>query len=114
MHVAERPKESKIVDVAGLIDKGVVFDLRTSEAPEERASRLRREEVEADHKLRAQKTEEAHKRLIVLTLHIFVMSIVASLSWQVPILRWLGTRRPACRTRRWASSRPSSRVGPAT
>ena len=58
MHVAERPKESKVVDVAGLIDKGVVFDLRTSEAPEERASRLRREEAEADHKLR-QETEEA-------------------------------------------------------
>jgi hypothetical protein len=75
--VAERPKESRIVDVGGLIDKGVVFDLRTSEAPEERESRLRREEAEAEHKLRAQEAEDVHKRLIVLILHIFVMTIVA-------------------------------------
>ncbi len=75
--MAERPKETKVVDVGGLIDKGVVFDLRTSEAPEERASRLRREEAEAEHKRRAQEAEDAHKRLIALILHIFVMAIVA-------------------------------------
>jgi hypothetical protein len=59
--VADRPKT---VNIAGLIDKGIAFELKT-EAPEERESRLRRE-----------KAEEAHKRRISLIVHVFVMAIV--------------------------------------
>jgi hypothetical protein len=75
--VAERAREPKVVDVAGLIDKRVDFELKTSEAPEERDSRLKREEAEAEHKLRAQESEDALKRRIVFILHVFVMTIVA-------------------------------------
>jgi hypothetical protein len=60
--VAERPKA---VNIAGLLDQGIAFELKT-ETPEERESRLRREEA-----------EEVHKRRISLIVHIFVMAIVA-------------------------------------
>jgi hypothetical protein len=75
--VTERPKGLKDVDITGLIDKGVAFELRSAETPVERESRLRREEAEADHKLRTQEAEDAHKRQIGLILHIFVMAVVA-------------------------------------
>jgi hypothetical protein len=63
--VAERPKETKSVDVAALVDKNIAFEVKTAELPDERASRLRREEA-----------EDAHKRLISLIVHIFVMATV--------------------------------------
>ena len=59
--MAERPKA---VNIAGLLDQDVAFELKR-EAPEERESRLRREEA-----------EEAHKRHISLIVHIFVMALV--------------------------------------
>lgn len=71
--MAERPK---VVDVAGLIDKGVAFELK-AESPEERDSRLRREEAEAEHKLRTQEAEDSFKRRINLVVHLFVMTLVA-------------------------------------
>ena len=74
--MTERPKEPKIVDVSALIDKKVTFDLKTAEAPEELRSRLKREETEAEHKLRAQDVEDAHQRLISLLVHLFVMLVV--------------------------------------
>ena len=75
--MVERSKATEIVNLAGLIDKGVAFDLKSAEAPEERESRLKREEAEAEHKLRAQEAEDTHKRRISLIVHIFVMAIVA-------------------------------------
>jgi hypothetical protein len=45
-------RTSKVVDVSALLGKNVTFDLKTAEAPEERESRLKREEAEAEHKLR--------------------------------------------------------------
>jgi hypothetical protein len=74
--MTERPKEPKRVDVSLLTDEKVAFDLRTAETPEERQSRLKREETEAAHKLRTQEAEDAHKRRISLILHIFVVAIV--------------------------------------
>ena len=38
---------------------------------------MRREEAEAEHKLRTQEAEDGHKRRIGLIVHIFVMVIVA-------------------------------------
>jgi hypothetical protein len=64
--VAERPKVTKAVDVAALMDKSIAFEVKTAELPDERASRLRREEA-----------EEAHKRLLGLIVHVFSMTIVA-------------------------------------
>jgi hypothetical protein len=58
--MADRPKA---VDIAGLLDQGT-FQFK-SETPEERESRLRREEA-----------EEAHKRQISLIVHVFVMALV--------------------------------------
>ena len=46
--MTERSKETKAVDVAGLVDKNIAFEVRTAESPDERASRLRREEAEAE------------------------------------------------------------------
>ena len=59
--MAERPKA---VNIAGLLDQGIAFELKT-ETPEERESRLRREEA-----------EDAHKRRISLIVHVFVMALV--------------------------------------
>jgi hypothetical protein len=75
--VAERTKETKVVELSALLEKNVAFEFRTAEAPQERDSRLKREEAEAEHKLRTQEAEDAHKRLIGLIVHIFVMAIVA-------------------------------------
>ncbi len=75
--MTERSKETKAVDVAALVDKNIAFEVRTAESPDERASRLRREEAEAEHTLRTQAAEDAHKRRITLIVHIFVMVVVA-------------------------------------
>jgi hypothetical protein len=64
--VAERPKGPQNVNLAALVDPNIAFDFKTAESPEERASRLRREEA-----------EDAHKRRISLIVHVFVMTIVA-------------------------------------
>jgi len=69
--VAER---SKALNVADLIDKGA-FEFR-AESPEERESRLRREEAEAEHNLRTQEAEDTHKRRISWCVYIFVMAVV--------------------------------------
>jgi Ca2+/H+ antiporter len=71
--VAERPKA---VNVAGLIDQSIAFELKT-ETPEERESRLRREEAQAGHELRTKEAEDTHKRRISLWVHVFVMAVVA-------------------------------------
>ena len=60
--MAERPKA---VNIGGLLDQNIAFELKT-ESPEERDSRLRREEA-----------EDAHKRRISLIVHVFVMALVA-------------------------------------
>jgi hypothetical protein len=44
--VAERPKGPQNVNLAALVDPNIAFDFKTAESPEERASRLRREEAE--------------------------------------------------------------------
>jgi hypothetical protein len=64
--MAERPKEPKFADLGGLVDKDVKFEFKSPESPEERQSRLRREEA-----------EDGHKRRISLIVHIFVMTVVA-------------------------------------
>ena len=43
--MAERPKEPRNIDLAALANPKVVFDVKTAESPDERASRLRREEA---------------------------------------------------------------------
>ena len=73
VQLAERPKA---VDIAGLLDQGIAFELKT-ETPEEGESRLRREEAQAEHDLRTQEAEDAHKRRISLWVHVFVMAVVA-------------------------------------
>ncbi len=75
--MTERSKESKAVDVAALVDKNITFEVRTAESPDERASRLRREEADAAHTVRTQAADDAHKRRITLIVHIFVMAVVA-------------------------------------
>ena len=75
--MTERSKETKTVDVAALVDKNIAFEVRTAESPDERASRLRREEAEAEHTLRTQAAEDAHKHQIALIVHIVVMAVVA-------------------------------------
>jgi hypothetical protein len=75
--VTERSKETKAVDVAALVGKNIAFEVRTAESPYQRASRLRREEAEAEHTLRTQAAEDAHKRRITLIVHVFVMTVVA-------------------------------------
>ena len=75
--MAERPREPKHVDVAALVDKSIAFEVRTAESPDERGSRLRREEAEAEHPLRMQAAEDAHKRWIALSAHIFVLVVIA-------------------------------------
>lgn len=75
--MTERSKETKAVDVAALVNKNIAFEVRTAEPPDERASRLRREEAEAEHLRRAQAAEDAHRHQIALVVHIFVMAIVA-------------------------------------
>lgn len=59
--MAER---SKTVNIAGLLDPNIAIELKT-ETPEQRESKLRREEA-----------EEAHKRYISLIVHVFVMGLV--------------------------------------
>lgn len=71
--MAERPRA---VNIAGLIDQSIAFELKT-ETPEERESRLRREEAQAEHELRTQEAEDTHKRRIGLWVHLFVMTVVA-------------------------------------
>ena len=72
-----RSKETRPVDVTALVAKTIAFEVRTAESPDERASRLRREEAEAEHTLRTQAAEDEHKRRIALIVHIFVMAVVA-------------------------------------
>ncbi len=74
--VTERSKEMKAVDVAALVDKNISFEVRTAESPDERSSRLRREEAEAQHTRSVQAAEDARKRRITLIVHIFVMGVV--------------------------------------
>jgi hypothetical protein len=38
--VAERTKETEVVELSALLEKNMTFDLRTAEALEERESRL--------------------------------------------------------------------------
>jgi hypothetical protein len=52
--MAERPKGPKFLDIILLVDKKVTFDLKTAETTDELQSRLRREEAEAEYKLRTQ------------------------------------------------------------
>jgi hypothetical protein len=75
--VTERSKETRAVDMAALVDKNIAFEVRTAESSDEHASRLRREEAEAEHTLRTQAAEDAHKRQVALIVHIFVMAVVA-------------------------------------
>jgi hypothetical protein len=75
--VTERSKAARPVDVTALVDKNIAFEVKTAESLDERASRLRREEAEAEHTLRTQASEDAHARRITLIVHIFVMAVVA-------------------------------------
>jgi len=75
--VTERSKEPKLADLSGLVDKNINFNLKTAETPDERASRLRRSELESEHNLRSVALDEAHKRRLALMVHIFVMAVVA-------------------------------------
>ncbi len=70
------PDRPKPVNIGGLIDPSVAFELKT-ETPEERESRLRREEAQAEHELRTQEADDTHKRRISLWVHVFVMAVVA-------------------------------------
>jgi len=65
--VTERSKQPEALNPAILVGQGVDFELvqKTPEPRDERASRLRREEA-----------EDAHRRRIDFSLHIFVMVIV--------------------------------------
>ena len=110
--MAEHADDPKHLDLGRLLDqKKVSFELKSPETPDEIRSRLKLAEIEAEHKLRTQEAEDTHKRRISMVVHIFVMAIVAVAFLAAPTSRWPGTRRPGCRTRRWASSPPSSRAG---
>ena len=64
--MAERPSDHPQFDVSKLLDpKKFDIDLKSPEKPEELQSRLRREEA-----------EDAHRRRISLSVHLFVMAIV--------------------------------------
>ena len=52
--------------ISELTAAGMNVDLKTAEAPTERASRLRREEA-----------EDAHKRRLGLIVHLFVIAMIA-------------------------------------
>jgi hypothetical protein len=78
--VAERPdKAPKIVNLA-LDNPNLTYEFRTGETPDERASRLRREEAEADHKIRKQEAEDAHQRKIeLIVVAVVYLTLLASL-----------------------------------
>lgn len=61
----ERPKRAQKIDIETLAAFGE-FSLKPSETPEERTSRLKREEAEAEHRHR-----------IELLVHIFALAILA-------------------------------------
>jgi hypothetical protein len=65
--MAERPKQPTTIDLLAQFGDQLKIDVRSPESPEERQSRLKREEA-----------EEGHKRRIGLIVHIFVMAIVAT------------------------------------
>lgn len=69
-------KKTPTLDIAALNEMGEYF-VRSPETSEEHASRLKREEAEADHKLRMQEAEENHKRKLSFWMHIFVFAVVA-------------------------------------
>jgi hypothetical protein len=75
--VTERSKPTtKNADVSGLVASSA-YDLTKAESPDERASRLRREEAETDQKLRSKAAEDAHERRLSLIVPLFVMAVVA-------------------------------------
>ncbi len=112
--MAER-EDPKYLDLGKLLDpKKVNFELKSAETPDEIRSRLKLAELEAEHQHRTQEAEDTHKRRTNWWVHIFVMAIVAVAFLASPTSRWRGTRTVDCRTRQWASSRPSSRAGWAT
>jgi hypothetical protein len=60
----ERPKRAQTLNIGALVDIGK-YSIESPETPEERASRLRREEAEAGHKHR-----------IELLVHVFALAIL--------------------------------------
>ncbi|AGA27191.1 hypothetical protein [Singulisphaera acidiphila] len=66
------PKKPQTVNLGALSELGE-FYLKSNELPEERQSRLKREEAEAAHKLRMQEADESHKRQLALIVHGFAL-----------------------------------------
>ena len=113
--MADPADDPKHLDLGKLLDpKKVNFELKSPETPDEIRSRLKLAELEAEHKLRTQEADNTHKRRINWWVHVFVMTVVSVAFLASVTSRWPGTRRPNCRTRQWASSRPSLRAGWAT
>lgn len=75
--MTEHSKELGITDLPALFGRRLAFEAKTAELPDERRSRLKREEAEAEHALHAKAAEAAHTRRLSLLVHVFVMVIVA-------------------------------------
>lgn len=64
-------------DPGKFLPKKARYEFKSPETPDEIRSRLKREEGEAEHKIRTQEAEDKHKRLISTLVHVFVMTVVA-------------------------------------
>ena len=75
--MTESADDPKHLDLGKFLDpKKVKYELKSPETPDEIRSRLKLAEVEAEHRLRTQEAEDAHKRQISLIVHLFVMAMV--------------------------------------
>ena len=79
--MAERPDKSpRIVNLA-LDNPNLRYEVKTGESPDERASRLRREEAEAEHRIRAEAAADTHKRRIeLIAVAVAFLTLIACFS----------------------------------
>ena len=109
--MAEHADDPKHLDLGKLLDpKKVNFELKSPETPDEIRSRLKLTQIETEHKLHPGGRGH-YKRRISLIVHIFVMAIVAVAFLASAYIAVAGDPKTGLPTRRWASSRPSSRAG---
>lgn len=67
---AGRSRQLPITDLPILLGRHIIFQAETAEPPDERRSRLKREEAEAEHTLRGKAEADARERRLAL-LSIF-------------------------------------------
>lgn len=73
-----KPGSPRLVDLNRLANTpGYKLAINTPESPTEQASRLKLAELEAEHKLRTQRDEDTRKRVKDMSVHCFVMVVVA-------------------------------------